>query len=177
MTVGTVKKSIEPNARRDSSGTFAMSATAGDAAASPAWRQFARRPQCPTCPTRRGFEERPRADSRRQSSSRGSEWSPSCSGGLHGPVPSAASTGGGAIGDANARRCQGARRSGLCANPRHALASSIQNSRSRWRSWGRLTVRLKPPIVDGVRDSRARPLGVHRRSAREIEARRRAKPA
>src|SRR6267142_1163044 len=45
-----------------------MSATAGDAAASQAGRRFAPRPQCPTCPTRRGCEERPTADSRRRAS-------------------------------------------------------------------------------------------------------------
>jgi 5-methylcytosine-specific restriction protein B len=37
--------------------------------------------------------------------------------GLDGSELSAASTGGGSIGDASARRCQGAQRPGLCANP------------------------------------------------------------
>jgi hypothetical protein len=59
------------------------------------------------------------------------EWSKSYTGARNGPALSAGSIGGEASGDASARRCPGARRSGLCANPAHALASSIQNSRSR----------------------------------------------
>ena len=69
-----------------------MSATAADAVVAQAWRRFAQRPQCPTYPTRRGFEERPRADSRRPSSSRGYEWPRSYLGGLDGSELIAAST-------------------------------------------------------------------------------------
>ena|ERR1700674_1149282 len=68
-----------------------MSAMAG-AAAAPAWRRFAPRRQRPACPTRRGFEERPRADSRWRSSSRVYEWPHSYSGGRDSPARSAAST-------------------------------------------------------------------------------------
>jgi len=87
-----------------------MSATADNPAAAPTSRRFAPRPQPPVCPTRRGFEDRPRADSRRRSSLRVYEWPHSYSGGRDGPALTAASTRGGAIGDANVRRCQGARR-------------------------------------------------------------------
>src|SRR2546425_8008457 len=94
-----------------------MSATAGGAAAAQAWRRFAPRPPRQVCPTRRGFEERPTVDSQRRSSSPVYEWLHSCWDGRDGFVLSAASTGGGAIGDANAPRCQGARRPGLYASP------------------------------------------------------------
>ena len=44
------------------------------------------------------------------------EWLRLCAGGLHESSLSAAPVGGGAIADANARPCQGRRRSGLFAN-------------------------------------------------------------
>jgi hypothetical protein len=109
------------------------------AVAAQAWRRFAPRPQCPVCPTRREFEERPRAYSRQRSSSQVYEWSRSYSGGLDGSTLSAASTGGGATGDANARRCQGARQSGLCANPA-----------TRWRAAAK-TVDRGGGVGDGSR--------------------------
>jgi hypothetical protein len=105
-----------------------------------------------------------------------SEWLHLCWGGRDGPALRAASTGGEAIADANARRCQGERRPGPCANPATCwrAASKIVGL---YGVVGNASRSARTPLTaDAVPDSRTRPLGVHSRSTRGIGAGR-AQPA
>jgi delta 1-pyrroline-5-carboxylate dehydrogenase len=55
----TIAASRELRKTRQRPDACRASATAGGAVAAQTWRRFAPRRPCPTCPTRRGFEERP----------------------------------------------------------------------------------------------------------------------